>query len=448
MKRNEAHRAAAVAGDASARRHRLPASAARLVALAAASGLALTACGGDSTGGSEVPDDGSALTMWVRSAGPDVPAQALVDAYNESHQNQIELTVIPADNYQQVVGAAAGGGELPDLLAADVVYSPNYVEQGLYLDITDRIESLEFADELTTAQSEAASDAEGNVYGAPFVIDSSVFVYNKDLYAAAGLDPEVPPTNFEELYAQAEAVRGLGGDTYGYFWPGNCAGCNAFTLFPMLAAAGEPPVEAGEPAELDGDAMAEVLKLHQRMYENDIMSPSSAQEAGATWDDAFVAGTVGIAPLGNFVFPELEKAGFEWGYAPIFAPDGSGTSTFVGGDVIGISATSEHVKQAWDFISWSLEEEAQVEVLAQLGGLPSRVDLADNEYSAQDPRVVQVIENLANGYTPSALAYGEVFNTATGPWLTGLRDAVVNGEPVDQVLSTMQEDSAAVLDEQ
>lgn len=407
-----------------------------------------TGCGGGPAGGSDVPDDGSALTMWVRSAGPDVPAQALVDAYNESHENQIELTVIPADNYQQVVGAAAGGEDLPDLLAADVVYSPNYVEQGLYLDITDRMQGLDVVDDLSTAQSEAASDADGNTYGAPFVIDSSVFVYNKDLYAAAGLDPEVPPTDFETLYAQAEAVRALGGDTYGYYWAGNCAGCNAFTVFPMLAAAGEPPVEAGQPVELDGEAMAAVLELHQRMYANDIMSPASAQESGATWVDEFVAGRIGVAPYGNFIFSSLADAGFEWGYAPIFAPDGSATSTFVGGDVIGITSSSDHVEQAWDFISWSLEEEAQVEVLAELGGLPSRVDLADNQYSAKDPRVVQVIENLADGYTPSALAYGEVFNTATGPWLTGFRDAVVNGQPVDQVLATMQEDSAAVLDEQ
>ncbi|CAA9391204.1 MAG: hypothetical protein AVDCRST_MAG35-408 [uncultured Quadrisphaera sp.] len=410
--------------------------------------LTLTGCGGGSSGGSDVPDDGSTLTMWVRSAGPDRLAQALVDAYNESHENQIELTVVPADNYQQVVGAAAGGDELPDLLAADVVYSPNYVEQGLLLDITERIEGLDFVDDLSTAQSEAASDADGNLYGAPFSIDSSFLVYNKDLYAAAGLDPEAPPRDFEELYAHAEAVRALGGDTYGYYWPGNCAGCNAFTVFPMLAAAGEPPVEAGEPVQLDGEAMGQVLELHQRMYANDIMSPASAQESGATWDDEFIAGTVGILPIGNFVFTELVDSGFEYGYAPIPAPDGSATSTFVGGDIVGITASSDHVEQAWDFIEWSLQEEAQVEVLAQAGFLPSRVDLADNEYSAQDPRVVAVIENLAGGYTPSALNYGEVFNTATGPWLTGLRDAVVNGQPVDQVLGTMQEDSAAVLDEQ
>ena len=36
-------------------------------------------------------DDGTTLTMWTRAA-TEARSQALVDAYNASHQNQIELT--------------------------------------------------------------------------------------------------------------------------------------------------------------------------------------------------------------------------------------------------------------------------------------------------------------------------------------------------------------------
>ena len=45
-----------------------------------------------------------------------------MQAYNSSHKNQIKLTVIPTDNYQARVAAAAGGHNLPDLFASDVVY--------------------------------------------------------------------------------------------------------------------------------------------------------------------------------------------------------------------------------------------------------------------------------------------------------------------------------------
>ena len=88
--------------------------------------------------------------MWTRAA-TQTQSERLVEAYNSSHQNKVELTVIPTDNYQARVAAAAGGQNLPDVFASDVIYAPNYTSQGLYLDITDRIDSLEFADALAPA---------------------------------------------------------------------------------------------------------------------------------------------------------------------------------------------------------------------------------------------------------------------------------------------------------
>src|SRR6266508_4613134 len=65
----------------------------RLAVLAVA--LALTACGSGATSSSN-PDDGSQLTMWVRSA-TDQFSQRLVDAYNAGHKNKVALTIIPND---------------------------------------------------------------------------------------------------------------------------------------------------------------------------------------------------------------------------------------------------------------------------------------------------------------------------------------------------------------
>ena len=52
-------------------------------------------------------DDGTQLTMWTRAA-TEARGQPLVDAYNASHKNQVELTIVPTDDYQAKVGAAAG----------------------------------------------------------------------------------------------------------------------------------------------------------------------------------------------------------------------------------------------------------------------------------------------------------------------------------------------------
>src|SRR3954463_4082717 len=123
----------------------------RLPVIGAALTLALTvaACGSgdDKTSTSGNPDDGAQLTMWVRSA-TDQFSQRLVDAYNQSHKNKVALTVIPNDNYLTKVGTAAGSRSLPDILASDVVYTPNYTKQGLFQDISSDLKALPYFDNI------------------------------------------------------------------------------------------------------------------------------------------------------------------------------------------------------------------------------------------------------------------------------------------------------------
>lgn len=398
----------------------------------------LVGCGGSGSSGGGSADGDTSLTMWVRSDGSEVMTTALVDAYNDKGGAQIDLTVVPSEGYQQKVGAAAGSNSLPDLLAADVVYSPNYTKQGVFVDITDRVENLSSLENLSKAHIEAASRDE-KIYGVPHNVDSSVIVYNKDLYAAAGLDPEDAPTTFSEVYEDAKAIRALGGETYGFYFAGNCAGCNAYTMFPYASAAGYPPItDDGTKADFDNEALTEAFALYKRMVDEDIVPSSAEAEDGSTWTASFKAGQIGILPAGSFLTSELASGSFDWGVASLMAPDGSATSTFVGGDMAGITRSSENVDAAWAFLEYTLSDEAQVQVVAKNGGLPSRVDLADNEYTSADPRIQQIVEGLATGYTPSTLAYGELINSANGPWLTGLRAATFGDQEPSSALEALQ----------
>jgi multiple sugar transport system substrate-binding protein len=107
------------------------AAASLLIGLAACGGGADQQPGGEATvaANPEGIDDGTKLTLWTR-APLEAQAKALVQAYNASHKNQVELTITPNDDYVTRVGAAAGSGNLPDLFAADIVYVPNWTEQG------------------------------------------------------------------------------------------------------------------------------------------------------------------------------------------------------------------------------------------------------------------------------------------------------------------------------
>ncbi|HMI70175.1 MAG TPA: sugar ABC transporter substrate-binding protein [Solirubrobacteraceae bacterium] len=370
--------------------------------------------------------------MWTRAA-TQAQSQRLVKAYNASHKNKVDLTIIPTDNYQARVAAAAGGKNLPDVFASDVIYAPNYTSKGLYLDITDRIDALPFADKLAPAHMRLGT-FEGKKYTVPHTLDLSVLFWNKKLYEKAGLDPEKPPTTLKELAEQATTIREkIGGDTYGTFFGGNCPGCFVFTFWPSVwAAGGQIMNEDGTQSTINDPNMAETFKIYGDLVRKGVVMPNAKTEQGPTWTGFFPKGKIGVMPMPSTTLGLMPKD-MDIGIAPIPGPDG-GESTFVGGDVVGISSTSKHADAAWDFVKWTVSDQAQVEVLAKNKDVLARTDLAGNKYSSQDPRVQLINELVAKGETPYSLNFGATYNDPTGPWLKVARSAVF-GTNVDQALS-------------
>jgi multiple sugar transport system substrate-binding protein len=390
-----------------------------------------------SAAGSEIPagsgvggtaqgiDDGTKITMWTRAA-TEARVRPLVEAYNKSHKNQVELTVTPTDDYQAKVGAAAGSNGLPDLFSADVVFMPNWTSQGLFQDITDKIAGLPYADKIAQAHI-VASTWENKKYGLPFIVDLSVWFYNKDLYRKAGLDPEKGPTTLDEFATQARAVQKLGGDIHGTFFGGNCGGCNVFTWWPIAWADGQQVMNPeGTQSMLNSDENKKIYSTFRSLVDDGtVWMPDSKTETGPTWTGYFLTGKLGIMPwpatLTGVAGDNLKLE--DVGATPIAGVNG-GQSTFVGGDSIGIGRDSKAPDQAWNFLAWLEDEQAQVEVIAKGGNVVSRTDLANNQYSSADPRLVMFNTIAGKGQTPFALKFGQTFNDPQGPWLVLLRDAV------------------------
>jgi multiple sugar transport system substrate-binding protein len=370
-------------------------------------------------------DDGTKITMWTRAA-TEARARPLVEAYNQSHKNQIELTVTPTDDYQAKVGAAAGSSGLPDLFSADVVFMPNWTSQGLFQDITSKIAGLSYADKIAQAHIKA-STWEGKQYGLPFIVDLSVWLYNKALYRKAGLDPEKPPTTLEEFATQARAVAKLGGDVHGTFFGGNCGGCEVFTWWPIAWADGEKVMdEQGTTSFLNSDENKKIYSTFRSLVDDGtVQMPDSKTETGPTWTGYFLTGKIGIMPwpatITGLAGDNLKLE--DVGATPIAGVKG-GQSTFVGGDSIGIGRDSKVADQAWNFLAWLEDQDAQVNVIAKGGNVVSRTDLANNQYSAADPRLVMYNTIAGKGQTPLAVKFGQTFNDPQGPWLVLLRDAV------------------------
>jgi multiple sugar transport system substrate-binding protein len=368
-------------------------------------------------------DDGTTLTMWSRAA-TELRLTSQVEAYNATHQNQIELRLVPTDDYVGVVGNAATANELPDLFSADVVFMPNWTSQGLFTDLTDRIDGLPGIENVGQAHI-AASSWEGKKYGLPLIIDLSVWMYNRQLFTDAGLDPDAPPTNLTEFAAAARAIQALDrDDVYGTYFGGNCGGCNVFTWWPIVWADGQDVMNAeGTEALLNSDTSKEIYRTFGALWDEGVIHPNSIQEPGDTWTNYFPEGKIGIMPMPASL---QETEGMPLDNLGVTAIAGvrGGQSTFVGGDSIGISKDSQKVDQAWNFITWMLGDENQVEVVAKGGNVVARTDLAGNQYSSADPRLVLFNEVAGVGKTPFALYFNDAFNSPQSPWIQLFRAAV------------------------
>lgn len=387
-------------------------------------------------------DDGTRISVWTR-ASTQSQAQQLVAAYNATHKNQVDMQIVPNDNMQTKVGAAAGAGSLPDIISGDVVFMPNWASQGLFTDLTAKIAALPFASTLVQGPIKA-STVGGKQYGLPFIMDLSVWVYNKDLFTKAGLDPNKPPTTLTEYAAAADAIQKLGiKDTYGTEIPGQCFGCEVFTWWPSIWADGGTVMNPdGTAATLNTEEAKKVYAVYQGLVKD--TAPGDKSEAGATWIAGFQSGKVGIQPYPGSILNAI-PATVNYGVAPIAGLTAGTQSTFIGGDAIGITSNSKHADQAWNFLAWTMSDYAQTEIVAKNLGIPVRSDLANNKYSAADPRVVIVNQVAAKGQTPLAKNFGAAFNDPAGPWGVLTREVLYGGGASSPKISTQNDAITKVL---
>ena len=406
---------------------------------AAALIVPLAACGGSGNGGTATAEgipakgtnDGTEITLWTRSP-LERQAKNVVEAYNKSHKNQVKLEIIPNDDMEGKVGGASQTDSLPDILAGDVVRIPYWASEGIFTDITKQIDGLDNKADLQQGHIEAGT-VDGAEYTLPFITDVSVMVWNKNLYKEAGLDPEQGPKSIDQFVEQAKKVAALNKDgVAGSYLAGQSGGALVFDLFPSVWADGESVMNKdGSEATLDNDSMKGVLDAYKELANTtNGLGAGSKEETGATWTAPFANGKIGVMPYPNTsttaLFDAEKDGGFEVGVAPIPGTKEGKTSTFLGGDAMGISKDSKHVAQAWNFLYWLMQSDAQKEVFADQGDTASNIQTLKTAYKDADPRI-QTINSViidGNGQTPKSPAFNEAFNAAGSPWQLLVQNAV------------------------
>jgi multiple sugar transport system substrate-binding protein len=413
----------------------------------AVAALALSGCSsggaGALSGDITADDSGATLSLWVRP-GNEAVTDAVVEAYNDTHENQVEITHVPADQYVTKFAAAAQSNSLPDIIAADIVFMPQIIDTGAVLDLTTLLEESGATGNLAPAAIQASS-ADGKVYGVPYVSDTSLYLYNKDLFAAAGLDPEAPPTTWDGIIEAADAITALGEGTYGAYISGGAPGSVAYSFTPTMWAQGQEVVNADGTFDFDNTAVQDALGFMQTLYENGDIPESSKTDTGDGFFAVFASGTIGMNfSGGNGVNTSTlgQDPAFEFGLAPIPGPEDGQLATFSGGDVAAISAATEHPNEAWDFIEWLTSAETSEDVYLQLPALAPRTDVAVPESLGEQFTVPA--ELVKEGQTYVSPFYNEVIAAAQGPWIEMFQSVVYNGEDPAAATAAAQETADSI----
>lgn len=385
------------------------------------------------------------INMWVRSGSGGGAFQAVIDAYNAKGGDKVELTVIPTDQMVQKYATAVAGGQAPDAISIDIVYNPAFAAAGQLEDLTEFARALPYFNSLAPAHVKAGT-YEDHVYGLPLLVETSVFVWNKNLYKQAGLDPDKAPATWEEIAANAEKIGKLGDGNSGfYFSGGGCGGCMIFTFGPLVWGAGADIIsDEGKTATLDTPQMRKAVEYYRGMVASGAVPASAATDNGVDFLK-FLGNKVGQQSLGAFGIGQIitQHPEIDFGVMPIPSVDGKPTS-FAGGDNIIITQGTPRVQQIEKFLDYVYSEEGQ-RIMAEKGSLPTRTDIAEKVLKGQDPRILVAAEAIKVAQTPYTVQFNDLINSPNSPWSIFI-NAAMFGDDVDGAIENAQAEMQSIID--
>ncbi|MFC5805153.1 ABC transporter substrate-binding protein [Streptomyces formicae] len=182
----------------------------RAVATAAALAvvLPLSACGAGSGGTGAADASGKVegkitFQTWNLQANFKPYFTGLIAEFEKKYPGtEVKWIDQPAEGYADKISADAAGGTLPDVVNVSPDLVAPLAKAGLALDL-DKTAAQYKKEYLPGAWAGHQIPGMEGTYAFPWYLNTGPLFYNKQLFKDAGLDPEKPPTTYDELFAQS-----------------------------------------------------------------------------------------------------------------------------------------------------------------------------------------------------------------------------------------------------
>ena len=346
----------------------------------------LAACGNGATeeaGGTTSPEANGEkieLNFWYPFTGKIQEAnEGLVEKFNES-QDKIHVTASTQGNYadvEQKVRQSVVAGNQPDVFITVINSVSGLAKDGVTENITPLMEAdKEFKMDDFIEGIVASSNVDGNYYGLPYFNSTPLVYYNKNLFEAAGVDPEQLSTweGFQDAAKKLTKDGVIGGTQGETFWiyEANMNQKNGQLFNEDKTKSQFASAEGVEAA----DFILDMVKDKVWQFPIGDQGIEQAQQAFQTGKAGMLFAST--AKLSTYL-ESSKAAGFELGAAML--PEGDKRAVAVGGSNIVMTAGLEEEKQqaAWEFMDFMTSTDSNAWASEYTGYLPIRHSVAESD---------------------------------------------------------------------
>lgn len=343
--------------------------------------------------------------------GRDVLTQ-FIDDFNAS-QDQVEVVPIYQGSYNDVLNQyrlAVQAGKTPHLVHVFEIGTRFMIDLNSAASLQPFIDRGDLDLDQMVGNVLSYYTIDGELYSMPFNTSNAILYYNKDMFRAAGLDPEQPPTTYEEFREYAELMTsgsnyGFGNYVYGWYFEQLLAAQNA-----EYVNNGNGRSSPATEATFNNEAGVRILQWFRDMLEDG--SYLDTGRDGNALRAAFVGGNVGMrfGSTGGFASTLEDIDGrFELGAAflPVPAEIERG-GVVIGGGSIWMSKghSEEEMEGAWLFLKHLTAPESTAYWHVNTGYFP--IDRRANELEevkrlhAEFPQFRVAIDQLEASVTSTA----------------------------------------------
>lgn len=340
-------------------------------------GISITVISGFAfaSGGTESEDGPETFTMyWNTNHRYDV-YQEVIDDFAAEYNLEIDLQTYLWPDMRTKLLTDFSGGTVPDLIQTPAPWISEFGSQGLMTGLDDRIDAWpESSDWFDTAWIEVTSG--GVRYGVKNHHTTFGLFYNKDLFEAAGLDPDSPPQTLTEFRDYMEIIaEELGPDILGFAFDQD-----AGYIVNFFANAETPALIDDNEIAMATPEVREALEILQEIASNEW---ALIAEPGASYQNArraFIEGSVAMMLSGPWDLANLAQNAPDMDYGISVPPHIQGVEprTIVAGTAIGIPAGAEHADLAWELLTRLTALDIQVAATEEAGMLMPRKSWAES----------------------------------------------------------------------